>query len=107
MTAGTTLFDMYDLTKCLPGGRAIRYTFACGWVALYPSISNDALFAIDIGIGAATDSGTGNPDSLTVDSLDITETPEPSSLLLLGTGLLGLAVVVFRKAKSSGLVLHS
>ena len=27
--------------------------------------------------------------------------PEPSSLVLLGTGLLGLAFVVFRKAKSS------
>ena len=34
-------------------------------------------------------------------------TPEPSSLMLLGTGLFALAFVVFRKAKMSGLVVQS
>ena len=46
----------------------------------------------------------GGPAVLTS---DIVATPEPSSLLLLGTGLLGLAFALFRKNKPAGLVLHS
>jgi hypothetical protein len=37
----------------------------------------------------------------------VSTTPEPGTLLLLGTGLLGLALILFRKNKAHGLVLNS
>jgi hypothetical protein len=39
-------------------------------------------------------------------SFKLVEGPEPSSLIFLGTGLLGLAFVAFRKAKPAGLNLN-
>jgi hypothetical protein len=54
-----------------------------------------------------SDSGSYTNNSSSTRPLTTTATPEPSALLLFGTGLLGLAFVAFRKAKSSGLVLHS
>jgi hypothetical protein len=93
-----TLFNLYDNTLgvYLLSGQADVNTLAA-WIALDPSLSDDALQQIRIGIGL---SGGDTPaESLTVYSADVSQiTPEPSSLWLLGTGLLGLAVVVLRKA---------
>jgi hypothetical protein len=65
-----------------------------------------------VGIGWLTETGyaptlgyydlsTAKAGTALTFSADASVTPEPSSLLLLGTGLLGLAFFAFRKAKSS------
>ena len=94
----TTLFNLYDNQQgfyMLSGQQDVN-TLA-GWIAADPSLAGDALQQIRIGIGMA--GGSGGSESLTVDSANVSQiTPEPSSLWLLGTGLLGLAVVVLRKA---------
>lgn len=108
----TTLFNLYDNTLNeyleapggVPGASGQQNAKTLdAWLLLDPSLSSDAITELRLAIGMAGGSGLG--ESLTVDSVDVTETPEPSSLLLLGTGLLGLAFLAFRKAKSSGVTL--
>jgi hypothetical protein len=73
-------------------------------------------------VGTSGDMWYGGPGSFVVDNSYAVDTgamtntvaaqfngevvPEPSSLFLLGTGLLGLAIVLFRKAKTSRMVLN-
>jgi hypothetical protein len=99
-----TLFNILDANTgtYLLGGQADTETLA-QWNVLYPDLSNDPMW-VGVGMGYG---GSGDPATMTIYSADYTVTPEPSSLFLFGTGLLGMAVILFRKQKASGLTSHS
>jgi hypothetical protein len=88
-----TFTNQVCLTGCGPG-----FT----WIGVNDTLySNDLLTELVITVKAGTVVYEDNLD------VDATSAPEPGSLFLLGTGLLGLAFVAFRKSRNASLSLHS
>jgi hypothetical protein len=84
------------------------YTGFVSGSTLYGTFTGDGTNDYGIQEGPMTDQSGNTIDYQNNGELNVYSiTPEPSSLLLFGTGLFGLAFVVFKKAKASGLVLQS
>jgi hypothetical protein len=97
----STQFNLFDNTLgvYLKSGQSDTNSID-GWIAADSGLSDDAIQELRIGIGLS--GGSGPAESLTVNSADVTATPEPSSLMLLGTGLVSGAGMLVRRRRNKG-----
>ena len=95
-------FGNFDVTLdcCNPSGAVTSFSFTVSRTGgfssasqLFEANSNGAHFAIH------TAPTNGNPTGFAADGGQNTETPEPASMLLLGTGLLGTAAGLRKRFK--------
>jgi hypothetical protein len=96
----TTLFNVYDgnTDTYLLGGQSDAHSLDY-WLAAYPGLTNRGTWVgVEMGEG-----GTGSAATMVVTGADYetrTAIPEPSSLMLLGSGVAGLAGLLRRKLRA-------
>jgi hypothetical protein len=100
----TFRFDNYWVSGTLNGHDLTINPMPVGpdgnnWQSLFNLTSADGLNAGGTNTLTLTITGNGRTDGILVDDYHVTATPEPSSVALLGTGLIGLVPMVRRRRK--------